>query len=183
MQISIAIALFCFLIGRVFAETTNGTPTNRITFPDTVSGRQIASKLCLEANGLTNADLQLAYLSSVVSNTLSTNLERNFYKASAIRLLGFVGNTNSIDILISQIAFRDNSSGTYPTVESMVLFGEKAVPQLLCVVRDSATKPDIGSAVEALKRIKGSQYEKFVLEQKTTLPDEKWKRLVRYAYD
>ncbi len=153
--------------------------------PSVVGIYEIHNQVRNEAGQMTSIHERATYLSSVIaSNTNNSSTIENFKKASAIRLLGVIGLTNSIGILITNIDFEDIKYHNYPAVASLIKIGEPAVPQLLDVVKEPLDKRQrVPLAVEALLKIKGKTYEKFVQLQKNKMPSEVWSRLLKYAID
>lgn len=151
--------------------------------PPVVGNREINADVREEVNRLSSSDLRIKYLFTVVSDSTNTlSVTNNFKKASAIRLLGVMANTNAINILVSNIAFEDIKYHDNPAVEALVSIGEPAVFQLLEVVKEPlGNSRRVPCAVEALMKIKGDRYNEFVQGQKNIMSSEIWKRLLEYA--
>jgi hypothetical protein len=159
---------------------TNSAP---ITFPEFVGKRTIDAAIRREANQKTNIADQVAYLTSIVANYQPNRLDAEASKAAALRLLGVAGISNSVALLVENLSFRENMTGTYPAMDGLILFGDVAVPQLLDLLERSPDKREWLLVVQALMRIKDKDYKRFVNDQKPKLPEEHWKKLVVYAIE
>jgi hypothetical protein len=158
--------------------------------PATVNSCSINMEVRENANKLPSEALRVNYLSSIVlANHASTNAVENSKAGAAIRLVGVIKSANSISILISNLAFVDTNNHDRPAVEALAAIGDAAIPQLLGVLEDSsASEEKCLWAVEAMKWIKqASAYEhmkdwvRFMMEQKSKLPQKAWERLWRYG--
>jgi len=85
-----------------------------------------------------SVETKIEYLSSVVAGKAdSSDITKNIRKSSAIILLGKIGGTNVIDILMTNLIYIDSRYNGSPASHALVLIGEPAVPQLLKVLKDS----------------------------------------------
>lgn len=169
----------------VAAEDSRDEPKD---LPEYVGIHRISDDVREQVNKLQTLDLRATYLSSIVSSDTTNHSEtENSRKASAIRLLGLLKNTNSISTLISNISFVDVKYGDKPSVDSLAAFGDTAVPHLLHVLENpSATSTEYQCAVKALMLIKHAkprirEWVEFMNEQKGRLSDKAWARLWRYG--
>jgi len=156
--------------------------------PETAGLFDISKDVRKEANKLPTSEMRVAYLSSVISSNVATASEiENFRTASAIRLLAVLRSTNSIGILVSNIAFVDIRYRYEPSIDALVAIGEPTTPYLLDVLKDpSATPERCRCAVKALMHIKGANsnvggWIEFVLDQEKKLPKGAWDRLRHYG--
>lgn len=154
--------------------------------PQTVAGCEIDNDVRNEANRLLSTGQRCAYLVSIVTNATNLTATDNLRKASAIRLLGAIGDTSSIVVLVLNINFKDikHLNHPYPALSAIITFGDEAIPQLLEILKEKPGNPKRNSsAVEAMRSIKGSKYNEFVLSQKNKLSPEIWEKLYVYAID
>ena len=107
----------------------------------------------------------------------------NCRKASAIRLLGTLKAQAGIQPLVSNIEFQDTETQTYPVVHALAEIGEDAVPSLVDVIKREEKGKKIELAVQALVMIKGEKYGEFVAAQKSKIPSNAWRNLLRFAID
>jgi hypothetical protein len=179
-----SVVLFiCLSITRVgLGAETNSLGTIGKLFPQQISGYLLAKDVRDWITVLPTSELQFAYLAGVLTNATTPATNDVDRKTTAILLLGLVGNTNSIDLLATQIAFKGGNAGhSYPGVFAFSQIGEPAIPKLLDVIRNSTNEVVIANAVKSLVIIKGTNYGQFVLTQKTNLLQIDWKKLIDHA--
>ena len=127
---------------------------------------------------------KIKYLSSLVAEKEdSSNITNNIRKSSAILLLGKIGDTNVIDILVTNLTYFDKCHNGYPACRALIGIGEKAVPQLLEVLKDSNDEKKISFAASTIGLIesRSGNWKEFGEQQKKTLPKKAWDRLMRYV--
>ena len=166
----------------MFSNKTFISTNEGVKLPAKIGFYEINDEVCSEANKLESKDLQIKYLSSVIQKMHDPATE-NSRKASAIRLLGFIASTNTIDVLVSSISFGDVKHGDFPAVQSLTNIGAPAIPKLLAMVEGSTNKMELYCAVQTLKKINGSKYQEFVQQQKSVMPHARWIELLRYDVD
>jgi hypothetical protein len=103
----------------------------------------------------------LEYLRTVaLKNIDGGDLDAHRQKATAIRLLGRIGGTNSFATVVHELDFVDKSSGSFPASYALIDMGETVVPPLfehiltLDPVKDHLR---ISSAAWAMRNILGDQ--------------------------
>ena len=163
------------------AGETNSAASAAIQFPSRVGTHPIALEVRAAVNKFPTIEAQTEYLAGILTNQPAPTDVGNSQKVSAIRLLGYAGKTNSTDLLLSQIAFRDINGHSYPAVYALAHLGEAAVPKLLDLVDESTNQIAIANAVQTLVLIKGTNYETFVLRQKDNVRPDTWNKLIRHA--
>jgi hypothetical protein len=177
------LAPLCVTVGGELPTRTNDL------LPEVMGFWKISPEVREKANQLPTKALKLEYLTALVTNRIADSVaDQGFKKASAIRLLGVIRDTNSVGVLVSVIAFKDvqylgdRQIHMWPAVDSLAAIGEPAVPQLLDIVKE-IPKEDmrVSLAVQTLVKIKGTHYEEFVKEQKNKLPEAAWLNLCVYA--
>jgi hypothetical protein len=126
---------------------------------------------------------RVVFLKSVMANKQEESPEKNFQKATALRLMGEYGASNAIPVLIENLEYQDTEHHDTPAVSALISIGEDAVQPLLGVVAALGNKQRTSLAVQTLMAIKGTHYDAFVEEQKGRMNDEAWKNLLRYAIE
>ncbi len=126
---------------------------------------------------------KIAYLKSYLISRHKCSHQQKNKKSSAIRLLGEYGGTNSIPALIENLEYEDPIYHDNPSVTALATIGESATEPLLLVVKSKEEKNRIALAVQALMRIKGTNYNTFVEQKRAQMPLDTWKNLLIYAIE
>jgi hypothetical protein len=127
-----------------------------------------------------SADLKIEYLSTfIATNEDSAYATNNIRKSSAIALLGQVGGTNVIGILVSNLTYIDKRYNGSPASHALIMIGEPAVPRLLDVLKNSEDEARIKWAALTIGFIENRDWTEFSEQQKKILPKEAWNRLIR----
>ena len=146
------------------------------------SDDSIDTNVQIQVNQLPTVESKIEYLSSLVAAEQdSSSITSNIRKSSAIILLGQIGGTNVIDILITNLIYIDKRYNGSPASHALILIGEPVVPQLLDVLRNSDDEAKVRRAATTIGFIESRNWKKFSEQQKNILPKKAWDRLIRYA--
>jgi hypothetical protein len=163
------------------ASETNELQITRVKLPNRVGSHVVEPDILDAGNRLRTVGEQVACLSTILTNATIQSVAENRRQASAIRLLGVLADTNSTSLLVTHIAFEDLETKSYPAVYALASIGESAIPKLVRLIENSTNEVVVANSVKSLMLIKGTNYQEFVQGQKTNLPPDRWKRLIRYA--
>jgi len=131
--------------------------------------KQVAEHQTLES--------KIEYLSSVISETNDLSDTFNARKASAIALIGNIGGTNAINLLVTNISFTDKRHNNSPASDALAKIGEPSVSELLNLFQNSSDSETLRRAAQTIALIKGGAYREFIKEQRGKMPDEAWGKL------
>ena len=140
MRLKVTIICNAFLLWAV-AAVGGDKPWRQGGLPSYIGVYYLDKEIRQTANSLSKTELRIAYLSGVIaSNSQDSSKGENYRKSSAIRLLGVVGGTNAIPLLVSNVAFVDAKYPERPVMDAMQSIGETGVPYLPDALKDpSAT--------------------------------------------
>lgn len=168
--------------------------------------QEIADKaLQAEVDHYTNTTLKIRFLSSVLGGVGAGSRQTNNLRiSSAITLLGKIGGTNVIEILITNLTFIDHRYNGSPASRALIVIGEPAVPKLLGVLTESSldlpqeTSEDMLAKLQhgykespeesrvrwaalTIGLIESRHWKEFEDREKPKLPKKVWNMLVKYA--
>jgi len=178
-------------------------------FLSSVQAQEMVDKaLQAQVDHYTNMALKIKFLSSVIRSAGAASGEinntNNVRISSAITLLGQIGGTNVIDMLITNLTFLDKRYNGSPASRALVSIGEPAAAKLLDVLKEPSAEviqetsqdmrakllhgykesPDesrVRWAALTIGMIEGSHWKEFEEQQKKTLPKKAWDRLMQYV--
>lgn len=178
--VTMAVALI-FMINRVRCEPVKEEMKKK----QQATGRmyEIDNEIEHNLQALSSPEEKVAYLKSYLIGRHKSSQQQEFQKSSAIRLLGEYGGTNAIPALIDNLEYEDPIYRDNPSVTALVAVGESATEPLLDVIKSKDEKQRIALAVQALMRIKGTNYNTFIECQRDQMPSNTWKNLLRYAIE
>ena len=156
---------------------------------DVVAQAELFSAKCQKGFALSP---RAEYLVGILTSNIVAEAQTNdtevadlliYKKASAIKLLGSLKEKAAVQPLVSNIEFNDARTKTYPVVHALSEIGEDSIPSLMDLVRQEKKGKRIELAVQALMLIKGKEYDEFVASQKSKLPSDAFRNLLRFAID
>lgn len=165
----------------MLAGLTNDNYSIGNLLPERIGAHIVDPELRNEVNQISNNENRQLYLSKILTNQGSGKEVENRRVASAIRLLGTLRKTNSVDLISDFITFEEIETRSYPAVYAITNMGEASVPVLLKITMSSTNEMAIANSVKSLMLIKGTNYLDFAVTQKNNFPASEWKRLLRYA--
>lgn len=151
IQFSILLCMgACCSCGQQVADSTITTDTTFIRFDPNPALLDEISHLAPKA--------QSEYLvSQIKTNIKGDNLEFNWRKATAIRLLARSSASNKVEILIENISFMDDKHRNFPAYYAFQEIGEPAVAPLLEFAISSTDYPAVEGAGGTIRAILGPQ--------------------------
>lgn len=121
---------------------------------DTLVGNlQIDPSVLASFNALSNRAAQTAYLLDLVGGEVSTD-KANAEKTAALFLLGRLGGTNSIDVLLRNLTFKDAKTKISPAVLALASIGEPAVEPIFQFIQQADDQLAAVRGAEAIQMIK-----------------------------
>jgi hypothetical protein len=145
------------------------------------NGADISDRLAYYVTQRPTLESKVQYLASVVSEKEDGSDAAKNRKASALTVLGMLGGTNAINILVTNVAFRASSNTPPPAVQALIAIGDPAIGALLKVIEESSDEFTLVEAASTVFVIKRTVWKQFLEEQKGKMSQEGLAKLNRYA--